>query len=341
MKNLPDRSFASPASSPSFVAALENVLARQSGRVVRLARTGAIAFALTLGAAPLLAGCNQPFESDESAEDVDESEQAIIGNGASDWAQQQGQRNPVMVSYYRESWFNYTDCGNRGGCQGIDLYLKLRVKPQAGANLNDKRVGVVYRKPGTSALTTVTGNYFTTWGNGDEEWHVKVTLRSWENIVSFTAWYQDGLGHTYFDDNAGELHAISIGGSYAAIQHMWNNTNVAVTASGVQGTVSVRLADIDWDKQVAMVYTTDDWATVHWMDTGSGDNKWHWVEDYGSDYERWDVSVNLPGNFTRFQYAVVYRHGTVNGASLYEFWDNNGGSNWVVERLPDAASNTK
>ncbi|MBK8253777.1 MAG: hypothetical protein IPK82_14055 [Polyangiaceae bacterium] len=298
---------------------------------MRIVRTGAIASFLTTSAGPLVAGCNTPIDS-EDPDDLGETEDAIIGGGQTDWAQQQGQRNTTMVSYYKENWWSYTDCGSRFGCQGIDLFLKIRVKPVAGANLDQKKIGVVYRKPGTSALTTVTGNYFTTWGNGDEEWHVKVSVRSWENIVSFNAWYQDGLGNTYFDDNNTELHAVAIGGSYPAITHMWNYTNVAVTASGVQGDISVRLADIDYDKQVAMVYTTDDWQTVQWMNMGNAANQWHWVEDNGDDYERWAVSVNIPGNFTKFQYAVVYRHGVQNGAALYEFWDNNGGTNWVVLR---------
>lgn len=55
-------------------------------------------------------------------------------------------------------------------------------------------------------------------------------------------------------------------------------------------------------------------------------------EDYGADYERWDANINLPGNFNQFQYAIVYRHGTVNGATVYDFSDNNGGQNFVVLR---------
>lgn len=332
MKKTPVPSFGSPASSPGFLAALEKMLGQLDGRVMRLVRNGAMAGVMTLSAAPHLAGCmTAPGDLDES-EEVGESEDAIIGNGATDWAQQQGQRNPALVSYYKESWWTYTDCGNRGGCQGIDLFIKLRVKPVAGANLDQKRVGVVYRAPGTNELTTALGNYFTTWGNGDEEWHVKVHLRSWQNLISFNAWYQDGLGNTLYDDNSGELHPVAMGSSAAAITHLWQYTNVAVTAQGVQGTVSVRLADIDFDKQVAMVYTTDNWQTTHWVESGAGSDQWHWVEDQGADYERWDVNVDIPGDFQQFQYAVVHRHGTVNGAALYEFWDNNGGSNWVVVR---------
>lgn len=331
MNNAPLRSFGSPASSSSFIAALERMLGHQTGRVVRLVRTGAIAGVLTFAAAPLMTGCNAPVDTEES-EDVGETEDAVLGGGQADWAQQQGQHNPTMVSYYGENWFAYTDCGNRGGCQAVDLFIKLRVKPVAGANLDSKRVGVVYRKPGTSEPITVTGNYFTTWGNGDEEWHVKVRLRSFENIVSFNAWYQDGTGNTFFEDNKGELHAIAIGGSYAAIQQMWNLNTVALTAQGVQGTINVRLADIDWDKQVAMVWTTDDWQTVQWSNTGSGQNQWHWAEDNGSDYERWAIDLNIPGDFQSFKYAIVYKHGVVNGAAVYEFWDNNGGANYVVVR---------
>lgn len=331
MNNAPIRSFGSPASSSSFVAALEKVLSQQSGRVVRLVRTSAIASVLTFAAAPLVVGCNPPVESEE-VEEVGEAEDPIIGNGQTDWAQQQGQRNTAMVGYYGQSWFNYTDCGSRGGCQGIDLFIKVRVKPVAGANLDQKHVGVVYRKPGSSQLTTADGYYFTTWGNGDEEWHVKIHLRSSENIVSFNAWYQDGVGNTFFDDNGGELHAIAIGGSYAAIQHMWEHTSVTVTDQGVQGKIAVRIADLDWDKEVAMVWTTDDWATVSWSNMGSGQNQWHWAADYGNDYERWEIDMNIPGDFQHFKYAIVYKHGIVNGATVYEFWDSNGGSNWVVVR---------
>jgi hypothetical protein len=294
---------------------------------VRLVRTGAIVSVMTLAAAPLVAGCNPPVDGDAQVddEDVGESEEAVIGGGGTDWAQQQGQRNPTMVSFYKESWFNYTDCGARGGCQGVDLFIKLRVKPVAGANLANKHVGVVYRKPGTTTLTSVNGTYFSTWGNGDEEWHVKVSLRSWENIISFNAWYQDGVGNTFYDDNSSELHAIAIGGNHPAISHLWQYTGIGVNENGVLG-------NLDFDKELALVYTTDDWQTANWMNMGAGDNQLHWIEDTNSDFERWDVYVNLPGNFTHFKWAVVYKHGTANGATVYEFWDNTSGSNYQVSR---------
>ena len=320
---------APPAASKSLFASLENALARRGGPLSRLARTGAFAGAITMAAGPLASGCADP-SINGADEDLGETSDAIIGGGQTDWAQQQGQRNTAKVSYYGESWFNYTNCGNRGGCQGIDLFIKLRVKPAAGANIANKHVGVVYRAPGTNALTSVTGNYFTTWGNGDEEWHVKVTLQASQNVISFNAWYQDGLGSTLYDDNQGELHPISIGTSTTAITQFWGLTNIVVDNTGAHGAIAMRLADIDTDKQVAMVYTTDNWQTTHWLDMGAGPNQWHWVEDYGADYERWQVDVNLPGTFQQLQYAVVYRHGVANGAKVYEFWDNNYGQNYIV-----------
>lgn len=318
-----------PAAPKSLFASLEKALARLDGPLARLARTGAFAGAITMAAGPLAGGCAVPSSSGAD-EDLGEASDAVIGDGQSDWAQQQGQRDTARVSYYGENWFNYTNCGNRGGCQGIDLFIKLRVKPAAGANLANKHVGVVYRAPGSNALTTVAGNYFTTWGNGDEEWHVKVSLRSSQTVVSFNAWYQDGVGNTLYDDNQGELHPVAIGSSFQAIAHMWGLTDLVVDDAGAHGAIAVRLADIDVDKQVSMVYTTDNWQTTHWLDMGAGQNQWHWVEDYGADYERWQVDVNLPGSFQQLQYAVVYRHGVQNGATTYEFWDNNAGQNFVV-----------
>lgn len=326
-------SFGPAVASNSILAVLEKALARLDVPLGTIARTGAFAGAVTMAAAPSLVGCAAPA-TDGDDEDLGEAADEVIGGGQADWAQQQGQRNTAMVSYYKENWYQYVNCNGRFGCSNIDLYVKLRVKPAWNANLADKKVGVVFRAPGTNALTTVTGNYFTTWGNGDEEWHVKIPLSATQTITSFNAWYQDGAGNTFFDDNGGELHAVAIGSSYAAITQMYGAgmTDVAIDERGVYGKIAARLADIDWDKQVAMVWTTNNWASTNWMNMGSNRNEWHWAADYGDDYERWEVEVAIPGDVQQFQYAIVYRHGVTNGAQQYEFWDNNNGNNYVVNR---------
>lgn len=320
------------AAHANIFTAIERVLSRLDGRLGALARGGAIASAVTLALAPTAGGC--VAAGDERDENLGEAGEEIIGAGQADWAQQQGQRNTSMVSYYHESWwaYNYSTCNARFCAQYIDLFVKLAVRPVQGADLSWKRVGVVYRAPGSTSLTTVTGSYFSTWNNGQEEWHVKITLPASTGLISFNAWYQDGAGHTYYDDNNGELHVGAVGSGTVAVVQMGGSpmTTVAVDSTGAHGSISARVADIDYDKQVTMVYTTDNWATTHWMDMGSAQNQWHWVEDYGSDYEHWAVDVNLPGRFNQLQYAIRYRHGVVNGAYAYEFWDNNGGQNYVV-----------
>jgi hypothetical protein len=61
---------------------------------------------------------------------------------------------------------------------------------------------------------------------------------------------------------------------------------------------------------------------------------WYWVADQFGGYERWQIDLEIPGSFQRFQYAVCYTHGIVNGAHPYEFWDNARGHNYRIERVP-------
>jgi hypothetical protein len=263
---------------------------------------------------------------------VDETQQA-------DWAQYEGQRSTEMVSYTGDHWSVCRYPNTRFGCGSLDLFVKLRVRPVAGADLAWKRVGVVYKSPSDSIERTAIGNYVTTWSNGDEEWHIPMSVQTWQSTVVFDAWYQDGAGETWFDDNQGELHVVNEGPSYNVVRvEPWLAT-VVVGDAGVQGRLSLQLTDLDYDKQVAILATTDGWNTVHELGMGSaGDtNKWYWAEEFpwSPGRERWQIDLDLPGSADVFEYAVVYKHGVVNGAVTYEFWDNNFGSNYRVERGPD------
>lgn len=300
--------------SPGFLLSLERFLGR-TGRI-------ALASAVALSALPACEGRDTGDSSEE---------QALIGNGAKDWAQNQGQRDPAMVSFYGQTWHAYTNCGPRGGCAGVDLFIKLRVRPNPSANLDAKRIGIVYRAPTEAQPVTVTGTYFTTWDNGDEEWHVKVYVRTDQGVISFNAWYQDGAGSTYYDDNGGALHAVNASDTQAAIQPVYLPAPV-IDDTGIHGKVAVRIADLGYDKDVEMVYSTDGWQTVQHLGSGEGENAWHWTQDWGADFEQWEIDLNLPGqDIQTFDYAMVYRHGMAEGTT-YEFWANNGGSNFHVAR---------
>lgn len=304
----------------TFGEAFERALAamRASGRSAL--RTGATIGAMALAAGPGALGCLAEAGDEAALEigDVELTEQ--------DWAQYEGQRNTTMVSYVKSSWHNYTGCGNRFGCTGVDVFVKLRVKPVAGANLDQKKVGVIYKTGGKGSEVTVNGYYFTTWGNGDEEWHVKISLPlSAQMVFTFDAWYQDGAGHTYYDDNGGELHVVNYGSTSTVISRDWAETTVNVTSAGVQGKVVANLADLDYDKQAMVRWTVDGWQTYT-------DTPLSFVQDNSETYEKWEANLNAPGDFQQLQYAIVYRHGVVNGADVYEFWDNNNGFNYAVNR---------
>ena len=244
--------------------------------------------------------------------DVESAEQA-------DWAQYEGIRDTSMVRFTGDVWSSCRQPNTRFGCGSIDIFLKLRVRPVANADINWKRVGVVWKAPGETTERTAIGSYFATYADGDEEWHVPVNVATWQTTVLFDAWYQDGAGTTWIDDNQGELHVASDGPSY-------NVVRVEPWLSGATH-VSVQLSDLDFDKQVLLVGTTDGWATKFELPMA-------WAEDFAwsPGRERWAIDVDLPDGA---EYAVVYRHGVINGARTYEFWDNNFGANYRVTRTVD------
>lgn len=254
-----------------------------------------------------------------------EASSAVIGGNDADWAQREGQRNTDMVGYLNSYWQEYTDCGFRGGCQTVEVFVKVRVRRVEGADLDRKRVGIIYRAPNYLGATAL-GRYFTTLADGWEEWHVHFNLRTWQTgLFTFTAFYQDGKGHTYYDDNAGERHVIKLNTGANVIWRDYYTSTVKLTPEGVQGPIEVSLADLDYDKDVRLVWTVDDWRTIN-------ESPLTWVTDHGDDFERWRIDMDVPGNFQKFEYAIVYRHGVAGGAQRYEFWDNNWGRNYVVER---------
>jgi hypothetical protein len=250
-----------------------------------------------------------------------------------DWAQYEGQRDTRMVKFTGE-WSSSCTYNTRFGCGSVLLQAIVKVQPVEHADLAWKRVGVVYRTPDDPTERTAIGSYSRTLDNGDEEWRVSFLAPGSEPVVVFDAWYQDGRGKTWIDDNQGELHVINVGPAYQVIRvEPWLNT-VAVTDTGVAGRLSLQLADLDFDKQLEVVATKDNWQTTLRLGMGNpGDkNKLYWVEDfpYAPGRERWQIDVDLPGGSDHFEYALLYRHGVVNGARSYEFWDNNFGSNYRV-----------
>jgi hypothetical protein len=317
-------------SPETFSASLERAMQRIKGGTLDLLQGGVLAGSLTLAALLGLPGCGE-----QAMENPEDSNDPNLGQGKFDWAQDQGRRDTNMVSYLRSYWHEYTNYQGRFGYQGVDVIVKLRVRPVAGADLNRKRVGVEYRISGFPSRTAV-GKYFSTGGDGYEEWHVRVPLRTADpHAFVFNAWYQDGKGNTFYDDNNGEFYPIAYDGAYSVVRQDWGETKVQVGAAGIKGKISVVVADLDFDKDIRIRYSTDGWKTFKELRMGSagGKNVLYWAGKLGTGMERFSVDLDLPGAVTQLDYAIVYRHGVVGGATAFEFWDNNGGLNYVVKGM--------
>jgi hypothetical protein len=218
--------------------------------------------------------------------------------------------------------------------------FKVLVKPQPGnVDFTNKRVGAVWHYPGEgeSDTNTVWGTFF---GNRDgmEEWHIALPRGIyWYSGILLNAVYQDGQGHTFYDDNASAFHVVAAPNTaliFSTATDAALQPTVVVDDQGVRGTVDINVPNLAFDKDVELIYTTDGWVTQGKMTLGAAgsDNAVYWVQGFGTR-EQWQAKINLPGDFQQFEYACVYRHAAgVANAQVYEFWDSTKGANHIVKR---------
>ena len=145
-------------------------------------------------------------------------------------------------------------------------------------------------------------------------------------VDQFVVQYQV-LGATYWDNNSGfnyTLDAVAAedvdGIGSALLTANVQSVGFEVDAGG-NLTIDVLVRNLAYVKQVAIVYTTDNWVTFHNMSGG-------WKQSYPPfglahqvNAELWTVSASV-GAGKHGQFAVFY---DVNGS---RFWDNNFGRNY-------------
>jgi hypothetical protein len=306
-------------------------------RALRRIRHGAVsALQGTALASALIATAPGIGACTDAAPDAADDD-SIDPGGKGDWAQDEGERRPDLISYTGDAWSECRESSSRTGCYAYELILKVMVTPIENVDPTAKKVGVVYRSvdnPGVGDRTAL-GHFFTKAGDGREEWHVPVRVYTFEDLVKFNVWYQPGNNKTYFDDNNGEHHIYANNNAMQVIQTATWESNVTVTDTRVTGTVRVRVADIDFDKVLGMHATIDGWQSklVFGVGKPGEKNKFYWVEDTWGNMEYWQIDLDIEGaNIEELRYAVFYDHGVVNNAHRYTFWDNNWGSDHRVTR---------
>lgn len=328
--------------SESFSEALEKALARVKRTTGLIITRGALGAALV--SAPMTACTSELGDADVAALEAE-----LLNSSVLDWAQQRGERNPSMVRFEGTSWVELENCSRF--CSTANIFLRLIVTPVAGVDLSQKQVGVMYRSTTSTEPPHGFANFVRTLDDGTEEWQAVVPLRGWDpRVISFNAYYETGeffydeyanewRKRTFFDDNGGDLHVVAPGPSTWAIRRDFSRDDIQVGPQGVQGTITARVANFDYEKEVEIVWTTDNWATTNVFGMGEPGqtNAWYFQEIIPSDpsvahdFERWAININLPGPADHFEYAILYRHGLGDGARRYEFWDNNYFRNYRVE----------
>lgn len=295
----------------SFVQKMAEQFPSCPGTTRRLAIGSLVA---TVGS--LLPACDPAVPNAFDDSNVGAQNQNVIAFGQADWVQVRGRRDTSQVHFYQEFWRDTSGCNSRFGCRSITVFVKLRVKPAFSADLSKKKVGVIFREAGKADPITTVGNYFTTHGDGYEEWHVPIKSESFRGTFLFTAFYENGAGGTFFDDNEGKRHALSWqANDWLTVAQDWASTTAVFDATGVSGPLAFTVQDLDYNKVLKLVYTTDGWATSHELGMGPAGTKnvLAWKSDIDQDFERWEADLDLPGSFTAFQGKIIYRHGTGGG----------------------------
>jgi len=303
-----------PATRRTFSQTIEAALGSTATPAMRTFAYGSL-IATVAGFAP---ACDPA----DPADSIDSLTQGVIANGQADWVQLSGRRDTAQVQYYKEFWRDGSACNSRFGCRSMTVFIKLRVKPVASADLTKKKVGVVYREAGRADPVTAVGNYFTTHGDGYEEWHVPVKSDTFRGTLLFTGWYENGAGGTFYDDNGGQRYAVQWRDSdWQTLTQDYGSTTARFDSTGVKGTLAFVVQDLDYEKVLKLSYSTD--GGVTWNELGMGapgsKNQLCWKSDIDQDFERWEAVLDLPGSFSSFQFKLVYRHGTGGGVSPAEF----------------------
>jgi len=146
-------------------------------------------------------------------------------------------------------------------------------------------------------------------------------------------------GQTYWDNNAGKNYNIS-SPTITDGMFLQNRLNINAdtyhskfsTAATNNLQIQADVRNLNYNKEVTLVYTTNNWTTVNYAPLnfantyGFGGANF-FLNPNQKDFEKWTVSATVNPAVSKVIFALRYR---VNGQ---EYWDNNFGANYVINKL--------
>lgn len=186
----------------------------------------------------------------------------------------------------------------------------------------EKQVAIVYQI-NSGAWREAPAGYGGPLANGYERWPFKVQSVTYGVTIRFAVRYRVA-GQEFWDNNGGADYFI--GGSspgfllgHAAVK--LDRASSSSSSAGVSLSGWVVVKNLAYAKEVKIVYSLDEWATV--QEAFASYNSA--LAFSGGTSERWDFSLQAPPPGTqRIHFAIAY---TVNGVT---YWDNNGGANYSI-----------
>ncbi|MDR0915070.1 MAG: CBM21 domain-containing protein [Oscillospiraceae bacterium] len=163
--------------------------------------------------------------------------------------------------------------------------------------------------------------YAPTWGNYEAWVFETPTVGGGERFpvadIEFAIEYTVN-GNTYWDNNSGNNYSVH---DSLAINPVFAFGTGKVARGFVEASssvaVQIELVNLDYNKDVRIRYSTDDWATYSEVSAS-----YYATCAYNTYVEIW--RAYLPANVS-YEYAISY---TVNGET---YWDNNFGANYSYE----------
>lgn len=189
----------------------------------------------------------------------------------------------------------------------------------------NKQVSVVYSLKGTNVWYEAPAHYVSHSEGNYEVWRFGITFEDdiWAKGIQFAIKYTVN-GTTYWDNNGGAgVDYRNCGSNPCTVfpQSSLKHEKFSFSMESLSGRVIVK--NIDPTKEVKVVYTTDDWATVKVKDAHfSG-----FVPDSNNALEYWNWYIDTPSGedgIFKVKWAYMY---SVNG---FTYWDRNLGSNYVA-----------